>query len=151
MSRRARILTGGTAVFLIVGLGVAIAAWLVSGSGNGAAKAGELTTINVAAGTPTGDLYPGGSGALELSVTNPNTLPLVITSVSANGAITSDDGLCAGTNVTFTGVTGLSTALPVGGPTAVSLPGAVTMVVNADNACQGATFTIPVTVNAETP
>ena len=39
MSRQKRILIGGTAMFLIVGLGVAIAAWLVTGSGNGAAKA----------------------------------------------------------------------------------------------------------------
>ena len=73
MSRQKRILIGGTAMFLIVGLGVAIAAWLVTGSGNGAAKAGELTTINVNAGTADRSLYPGGTGSLELSVTNPNT------------------------------------------------------------------------------
>ncbi|MGZ5398147.1 MAG: hypothetical protein ACXWEI_22645, partial [Mycobacterium sp.] len=98
--------------------------------------------------TVTGDLYPGATGDLTFEVANPNSFPVVITAVSPNGAITSD-GACAGTNVTFVAVTGLSTAVNANATAqSVTLPGAVSMVGNAANECQGATFTVPIAVAA---
>lgn len=153
MSRRIKVLIAGTTALFVIGFGVALAAWLVSGSGNGAAKAGSLTTLTVNSATAaTADLYPGGTGALYLSVTNPNNLALNIVSVSPNGAITSDKPGCGAADVTFTAKTGLSVALLANESNhTFNLPAAVTMVAAAADECQGATFTIPVTVQASTP
>jgi hypothetical protein len=140
------------AVGALVLSGVLVAAWGTSGSGNGYAKAGTASalTISDASASTTGDLYPGGTGALKLKVTNPNPFPVRITSVTkqTGGTITSDNGAAcdASTGVTFTDQTGLTLDLAGGATTTFTLPGAVSMSNASDNACQGAIFTIPVDV-----
>jgi hypothetical protein len=59
-----------------------------------------LTTVDVSATTPA-TLYPGATGNVKLSISNPNPYPVTVSS-SGNGAITSDKG--AACNIT-TGVT----------------------------------------------
>lgn len=152
MSRRIKISVAAAMAVVVAGAGVAVAAWLVSGSGSGSAKAGSLGTLTVNSATASADLYPGGSGKLFLKVTSGSTIPLKITGVTGTGAITSDDVECAGTNVTFANQTGLNIPIAANATNyAFDLPSAVTMIADAADACQGATFTIPVTVNAETP
>ena len=140
------------AVVALVATGVIVAAWSTTGSGNGYAKAGTASalTIGDASAATVGDLYPGGSGAVKLKVTNPNPFAVRITTVTkqTGGAITSDKGAAcnASTGVTFTDQTGLALDLAAGATTTFSLANAVSMSNASDNTCQGAIFTIPVDV-----
>ena len=72
------------AVVALVATGVIVAAWSTTGSGNGYAKAGTASalTIGDASAATVGDLYPGGSGAVKLKVTNPNPFAVRITTVA---------------------------------------------------------------------
>jgi hypothetical protein len=140
------------AIAALIVSGTLLAAWNTSGSGNGYAKAGTASalTIGDASASTTADLYPGGTGAVKLKVTNPNSFPVRITSVTkqASGTITSDKGAAcnASTGVTFTDQTGLTLDLAAVAPTTFTLSGAVIMSNASDNTCQGALFTIPVDV-----
>jgi hypothetical protein len=73
--------------------------------------------------------------------------------VSLNGTISADSGhaACVTTGVSFTNRTGLSLTVPAAsggtdGTLQTTLSGAVAMDNTSDNGCQGATFTIPVTL-----
>src|SRR5688500_20217187 len=93
MSKRATVL-----VALIAGAGAAagigIAAWNITGTGSGYAKATTASTLTLgdASASTSADLYPGATGSVKLSVTNPNAFRVQITAVSDTGAITSDKG-----------------------------------------------------------
>jgi hypothetical protein len=135
---------------LVLVAGVAFAAWTASGSGNGYAKAQtvqSLTTVDASAST-TAQLYPGGTGDVKVTVSNPNSFPVTITGVSGNGTITSDKGAAcnASTGVTFTDTTGLSNSVAASGSTTITLSGKAAMSSASDNSCQGAVFTIPITL-----
>ena len=140
------------AIAALVVSGALYAAWSTGGSGNGYAKATTASnlTLGDASASTTADLYPGGTGAVKLKVTNPNPFPVRITSVTkqAGGTITSDKGAAcnASTGVTFTDQTGLALDLAAGATTTFTLSGAVSMSNASDNSCQGAIFTIPVDV-----
>jgi hypothetical protein len=143
-----------TAGALFIGVafagGVAFAAWTATGSGNGYAQAKTavaLTTVDVSAST-TAQLYPGATGDVLIKITNPNPYAVTVTSVAASGAITSDKGAtCNGaTGVTYTAPTSPSLAVAAGASTQFTLTGAVAMSNASNNACQGAIFTIPVTL-----
>ena len=142
------------AVAALVVTGILLAAWSTSGSGTGYAKAGTASalTLNDASASTTADLYPGASGTVKLSVTNPNSFPVRITAVSkqAAGAITSDKGAAcnASTGVTFTNQSGLTLDLAANTTSTFTLANAVSMSNASDNSCQGAAFTIPVDVTA---
>ena len=80
----------GTITFVSTA-GVAVALWSASGTGNGGAKALTAQALTVtAASTPTADLFPGASGDLQFTVTNPNPYPISLTAVDY-GAVTSSD------------------------------------------------------------
>jgi hypothetical protein len=142
------------AVAALVVTGILLAAWSTSGSGTGYAKAGTASalTLNDASASTTADLYPGASGTVKLSVTNPNSFPVRITAVSkqAAGTITSDKGAAcnASTGVTFTNQSGLTLDLAANTTSTFTLANAVSMSNASDNSCQGAAFTIPVDVTA---
>lgn len=145
---RMSLATVATGLMLVAG--VAFAAWTATGSGNGYAKAGTisaLTTVDASAST-TAQLYPGGTGDVKLTVNNPNSFPVVVTAVAGNGTITSDKGSAcnASTGVTFTDTTGLSTTVAASGSATITLTGKAAMSSSSDNSCQGAVFTIPVTL-----
>jgi hypothetical protein len=142
------------ALLLLLGAaiaGVAGGAWNITGTGSGAAKAGVAVglTLNDASGATVADLYPSITGNVKLNVTNPNTFPVRITNVTGTGAITSDKGAAcnASTGVTFTNQTGLTLDLAAGATSAFTLTGAAPMSNSSDNTCQGAIFTIPVSVS----
>jgi hypothetical protein len=142
------------ALVLIVVLavaGIAFAAWTITGSGTGYAKAasGTALTLGDATAFTSADLYPGATGSVVLRVTNANPFPVRITTVSGNGAITSNAGAAcnASTGVTFTNQTGLTHDVAANTTATVTLSGAVSMSNSSDNSCQGAVFSIPVTVS----
>jgi hypothetical protein len=148
--RRVFVLLFGSVLSIFLGIIVGIALWAASGSGPGSAKVVTAQTLTVtAAVSPTADLFPGGSGALQFSVANPNPYPVTLTSI-AYGAVTSgDQANCPASNLTPAGGGALGTpiAIPANGSSgAVSVPAAVTLSVNAPNGCQGVTLTVAVTL-----
>ena len=129
---------------------LAFAAWSAGGAGNGYAKATTaqvLTTVDASAST-TAQLYPSGTGDMKLKVNNLNSYAVRVTSVTGSGAITSDKGAAcnASTGVTFTNQVGQTLDVPAGSAVTFTLTGAVAMSNASDNSCQGAIFTIPVTL-----
>jgi hypothetical protein len=75
--------------------------------------------------------------------------------VTGNGTITADSShsTCGQdaqhpTGVTYTDQTGLSIAVPANSSSQVTLSGSVKMTNASDNSCQGATFSVPVSMAA---
>jgi hypothetical protein len=147
-----KVLIALAAIIALVVTGGLYAAWSTGGSGNGYAKATTASnlTIGDASASTTADLYPGATGAVKLKVTNPNSFPVRITTVTlqSGGTITSDKGAAcnASTGVSFTNQTGLALDVAAGATQTFTLSGAVSMSNASDNSCQGAIFTIPVDV-----
>jgi hypothetical protein len=141
-----------TALAMGFGAGGAYAYWTSSGSGSGSGTTGTLQAVTVAAfvggDTPTTAIVPGGSADVILRVSNPNAYAVTLISVSGNGTIAPDAGHtgCTTTGVTFTNQTGLTTAIAAAGTTLVDLPAAAAMGSTSSNGCQGATFSIPVSI-----
>ncbi len=148
--RRHRIVGAAVAVLVVGVVGLVYAAWTSSGSGAGYAKAGTaqaLTTVDVSAST-TPTLYPGASGDVLLRVNNPNSYPVRVTTVTANGAVTAIGGIaaCTTTGVSFTTQTSQTLDVPASSAATFTLTGAAQMSNASDDGCQGATFTIPVSL-----
>jgi hypothetical protein len=143
---------GGAVTLLVLGVvGLVYAAWTATGTGNGYAKAQSaqaLTTVDVSA-TTGATLYPGATGNVKISINNPNPYPVEVTSITGNGTITPDSGHpgCTTTGVTFTDQTGLTIDVPANGNAETTLNGAAQMSNASSNGCQGATFTIPVSLS----
>ena len=75
------------AAVLVTGVGVAYAAWTASGTGGGAASSTTAQPLIVTAGTGSGDLYPtaaSNTGVLSLSIQNPNSYPVTVTTLGAD-------------------------------------------------------------------
>jgi hypothetical protein len=148
----------GAAVIVMTGTGIAYAAWTASGSGSGYAKATTaqaLTTVDATADT-VAQLYPGASGDVHVTIHNPNPYPVTVTSIGkvSNGTITASGGTgtCTTTGVSFDGATGLSILVPaksngVDGSASYTLVGKAHMDNSSDDGCQGAVFTIPVSLS----
>jgi hypothetical protein len=147
MSRKQRILAALAVTALVLGGGVAYAAWSASGTGSGAAKATTAQVLTVTAGTTTADLYPGFTqGDVFLTVNNPNPYPVRITGLTP-GAVTTSSGTCTASNISILTATGLNITVPAAtAAAAVTVPNIVTMAAAAPDACQGVTFTIAVTL-----
>ncbi len=129
--------------------GLAFAEWLATGTGEGYAKSRTAEPLTTESVTAAASLYPGGTGDLVIRVHNPNPFAVTLTSVTPNGAITSDSAACdaGGHGVSFTGVTGLSNLIGANATTDVTLTGALSMAPTSANECQGVTFTVPVSLN----
>ncbi|MET9230403.1 hypothetical protein [Lentzea sp. NPDC003310] len=140
---RRRYVRRGAIVFAVataaLGSGVAYAAWTSSGTGNATATAATAQAPVVTGGAvTTGFLYPGAAGNAAVTVKNPNAYPVKVTTV----ALTPGSALeCTLGFITSTPMTPIA----AGATVTVEMTGAVTMG-NADNSCQGKTFSIPVTV-----
>ena len=150
--RKRTIVVVAVLVLGAVAVGVGLSAWSISGTGNGAAKATTASAITLAdaSGFTSADLYPGATGNLKLRATNPNPFPVRITAVSGNGTITSDKGAAcdASTGVTLANQSGLTLDLAAGATATLTVPNAVSMSNSSDNSCQGAVFTVPVSLTA---
>src|SRR5437763_4117542 len=148
--RRTSVVGALTTVAVAVVAGSAVAYWVTTGSGTATAQAGTAqnpTTSTVA--VTSGLLVPGGTGDVYIKVNNPNGYPVRVTAVTGNGTITASGGTgtCTTTAVTFTNQTPASNnTIAAGGSATFTYPGAVAMGSNPDQGCQGAVFSIPVTV-----
>lgn len=141
--RRVAVLAWTLALLLPAGVGVAL--WTASGSGSGAAKARSALDLVVTSGAAVGDLYPGASGKVYLSVENPNPYAVTLTGGSVTG-ITAVSGSCTAADFTLGSGTVPSTAIAAGATASVVLDAALTMRSTAGNGCQGATVTVAATV-----
>ncbi len=141
--------TVATAV-VAVAAGTAAAYWITTGTGTATAQAGTAQNPTTSAVAVTsGLLVPGGSGDVFIKVNNPNAYAVRLTAVTGNGTITAagGSGTCTTTAVTFASQAPTSNnTIAAGGSATFTFSGAVAMGSNPDNGCQGATFTIPVTV-----
>jgi hypothetical protein len=141
--------------------GVAFAFWGAAGTGSGSGGAVTPAALTLSAGTPTTSVYPGGQGSVALTVTNPNTFIVHITSIAldtargtAGFAVDGGHSGCATSTLSFTtqtnGATGWDAPAKVGGTNGsltVTLSSAIAMSVAAANACQGAAITVYLAVD----
>jgi hypothetical protein len=148
-------LVGGLVLVTALGGTGAWAYWSAGGSGAHVAGTGSIQPVAVTAlvsGDQAGSaLLPGGPAAgVVLRVHNANPFPVRLTGVTASGPITADAGHpgCTTTGVTFLPPTDPDIAVPASGSLLVELPAAASMASSSSAGCQGAVFTIPVTVTA---
>ena len=87
-----RLIFGAVTVMVLGIVSLGYAAWTSSGGGTGFAKAASAQNLTTASltGTTTATLYPGATGDLVVNVTNPNSYPIKVTSVTGNGTIAAD-------------------------------------------------------------
>jgi hypothetical protein len=150
---KARLALALSAILVVATTAVTFGSWTVSssaGSGYSKAKVATSLTLSDASASTTAQLYPGGTGDIWVKVTNSNPFAVTVTSVTGAGTITSDKGAAcdAATGVTFTNTTGLTQAVGAGATVTFSLVGKVAMSNASDNTCQGAVFTVPITLAA---
>jgi hypothetical protein len=140
---------------LAIGVGgVAWAAWGVHGSGSTQTKAGTAVPLAVISASiaPATLLYPGGTADLLVRIRNDNQFPVTVGSVTRTSkAITTDAAHpgCPGSVLdttedddTFT----LNEHFGTGEDRTLTIPNAMRMDASAGNACQGARFSIPISV-----
>jgi hypothetical protein len=153
-------------VVALMGAGGAFAYFTASGSGTGQAQAATVTNLSIAAvATPSisHTLYPGSTGDVVLTISNPNVFPVTITAVTLPSATTfaagftnsNLTGAIAGCSATtsqvawnFASNTGshpLTSALTVGasGTLTVTMTNDAAMGTTAPAACEGTFFQMP--------
>ena len=146
------------AVVALLAIGLLTAAtayayWSSTGSATGVGSTGSVVSLTTTAATPSGTtLVPGGSAPLVLTVTNPNPMTVVVTSVQLDPnrdvEVSGSVGACTAPPLTVDASTSLS--LAAHSTATVTVPDAVTLGDSAASGCQGATFTIPVTLSGGT-
>lgn len=153
LSSKNRVIGGAITILVLGVVGLVYAAWTTSGTGSGYAKAGEsqdLTTIDISGDATVIDLlYPGASGDVKIRIDNPNSFPVTVSAINGNGAITSDVPACnAGASVSYTNQSG-TFAVPANSAATFVLNNAASMSNAANDDCQNATFTIPVSLTGQ--
>jgi hypothetical protein len=156
LARRAPFVAG-LVVALVGGLGAGTAYGFFSGSGSGSnvatiGSAGSVT-VEAATGTPSSDLFPGGTADLTLTLDNPNSYPVTITGISQNGTVTASGGVgtCSTTGVLAPTQTGLAITVAKDSVVVVNIPDGASMDADSDSGCQGASFEVPVTITVQLP
>jgi hypothetical protein len=173
-TRTRRVLAAVLGTVLTAVSAYAITTWVVAlnGGSNGegqSASAQPLTITAVASPAATDLLYPGGTGDVVVSISNPNPYPVTITAVQlptnttyaagyTTSALTSTQTGCSGSNSDVgwnfsTGASGsshtLTSALTVGAtgqandPLVVTFTDDATMSSSAPQACEGSYFSMP--------
>jgi hypothetical protein len=153
----------GVAVAVTLSAGIAFAVWTSpAGSGDGSAtgytaiKADVTLAVantNTSAAT---DLYPGSSVTGTITVTNTNPYPIKVTAIT-KGVGNAADGACALGTVNATNQSVPAGIAKTGGSDVVIAASGGTgiytvtfsMASTADNACQGKSFLVPLTIASE--
>ena len=151
--RRVLAVVGALGV-VAVSFGVAFAFWSSSGSGAATATTGSLqvSLVALAGGdTPSSTLVPGGQGDLVFKVNTSSNANLTSVVLKSGGSITADGDHpgCSTTGVTISTPSNLPLAL-VQGTNVVHLTDGVAMSAASSSGCQGATFSVPVTITVQT-
>lgn len=153
----ARTAAATIALCLATGVGGAYAYWATIGAGSGAATNGTMATVTVqalvAGDSPQDTLVPGGTADVAVRAFNPNGFEVKVHAISGNGAATADANhpACTTTGVTFIDPAAPLTpaiTIPANTSVLITLPGAAAMSTASPSGCQGATFSLPVTLEA---
>lgn len=140
---------GGSILSMVVigGATIGYGAWNSTGSGSVEARSAAARAVTLAAAAGTADLYPGGSGAVYFTVTNPNPYPIRIQAATFGAVTSSDSAACPASNITTFDKTGLSLDVAANSTSGtLSIPAAVTLASSAPDGCQNRTFSIATTV-----
>ena len=147
-----RSIVASAALVALLGAGIAYAAWTTNGAGSGYAKAGtaqSLTTLD-ASGSVTNTLVPGGSGDFAITIKNTNPYAVSVSAVTTGTpAGSGGTGTCTTTGVTINTATVNATlpwSVPANGTLTKVVANGASMDNTSDTGCQGATFTVPVTL-----
>ena len=138
MRKTKRVLVVGGAVAALTGVGVAFAAWTSTGTGSGTATAATAKNLTVTAGAPSG-LYPTGTVTMPVTVTNNNPYTVQLDTIEFVDAAVSTPGCSAGA-VSSAGGSYANVVIVPGGSVSKDLT--VSMSNAAEDACQGAAFTL---------
>jgi hypothetical protein len=152
-SRWGRVASATTITLVIAASGVALAAWNVTGSGQGSVGADTAVALVVEDFQLDDLLYPGLTTSGTLTVSNPNPFPVRITDVEFGTIVITTAGpgcTVVASAVTFTDKTGVSLFLAADtADIELTLNTVATMGAASDDDCQGATFTAPIELTAE--
>lgn len=137
--------TGGVliAIIALFAGAVAFAAWTSQGTGTGTATATNAKPLTIAVTNASG-LYPTGSFNVPFTVNNPNPYAVTLSKISLK-TVTVDKVGCTAGVVTGADLTDTD-VIPAAGTTA-SRNFSVTMSNAAEDACQGAVFTLTLQAN----
>lgn len=136
--------------------GGALAYWTNGGFGSAANSAGATQEVVISAGTPTTHLFPGESGDVALSISNPNEITVHLPSLlldpdeGTNGfGVDAGHSGCDLSSLGYTTQTngGLGWDVPTSG-LVVELEDAVSLATTAPNSCQGASFEVYIEVGS---
>jgi hypothetical protein len=154
----------GAVSVLAIGGGIAWAAWNADATGNASATSGSAEGNLTLQATVTGQLVPGATRDLSITVTNSNEFPVKLNAVSLTGiTVTPGDQGCTGANsgielvqngvgVASIPLTDKSVDAKTGGTagtTVLSFPGAIKMTNNSDDTCQSKDFSFAFSVDGE--
>jgi hypothetical protein len=139
---------GIAAVAVGLGSGAAYAFWSSSGTGTGSASVGTPAPVTVvtASGTVSSLLVPGGSADLLVALDNPNSFPVTITSITQTTPVVGPGGACVTTGVSIGSSAVLPVTVPSGNGVVVTVTNGASMALSSDSGCQGASFSIPISV-----
>jgi hypothetical protein len=141
-TKKHRIVRRVFAVFFALGAlmagTVAFAAWTSNGTGVGTATAGTAKNLTIGV-TNVAGLYPTGSFNVPFTVTNPNAYAVTLSEVQLQSVTVDKPGCTAGV-VTGADLTDTD-VIPAGG-TSASRNFSISMSNAAEDACQGAVFTL---------
>ncbi|MCA1843236.1 MAG: hypothetical protein LC792_08615 [Actinobacteria bacterium] len=128
--------------------GTAYALWSSTGTGSGRAATLSAQTLTVTAVTGTADLYPGASGKLSFTLTNPNPYPVTFTAMTPGTITSSNPAQCPASNLTVaTFPSGLSLTVAANATSStLSIPAAATLALAAPDGCQNKTFDVALTL-----
>ncbi len=154
LNRRSKItLAIAAAAFVTVNAGAAYAYWKLSGTASGSAAAATIDGLSVSGSIdPAKPLYPGGTGALLLTIANNNDFPVIVNGLARHNLPISIDVAhankgCAPTTVELTDTLFSGNwPVPKGQTATFPVPAAIKMAANAPITCAGATYSIPIKV-----
>lgn len=153
ISRRIKVtLSVVAAAAVAVNGGIAWAHWGLNGQGSASVASGTVVQLQVS-GVPQPDspLYPGVSADLELTITNPNSFDVRIIQIKPGPGATVVDAAHAAAGCQQSGLSmanptySVSLRVPRNSTRKIAVPNGLKMTNASDSACQGATFTVPVT------
>jgi hypothetical protein len=139
ISKRSAVVLGAAGVVLVAG--VAYAAWTSTGAGSGSVTSTTSANSVISSSDAGAALYPGGTTTFKVKITNPNSYPVVVNSISA-GTSNVVNGCAAGA-VTSAAVTNPTGTIAAGGTADYTLT--ATMDHDASDACKSQTFSLPLT------
>jgi hypothetical protein len=136
-----------------LGGSAAWAVWALSGSGNGSATAGSVIDLRADGHPdPNAPLYPGARSDLFVTIHNDNKFPVIVNRIQPGASGISADSAHRAAGCVNTGVSlsspfySVSVGIPARSTSTVLLPRAILMNNTSDSPCQGATFTVPLTL-----